>query len=148
MEKQLFADVSMLKSLLDEVPARYLVVGSVCAIANNIILIASDAAGLHYWVAVLLTFALMVPPSYLAHALWVFQVPAAWGAFGRYAGGTISSLAVAALTIGLLRGVMALPMVAAAPLATLAMVLYNYLMTRWAVHSGGSRAISPFESTT
>jgi hypothetical protein len=68
-------------------------------------------------------------------------------AFGRYAGGTISSLAIAVLTIGLLRGVMMLPMTVAAPLATLAMVLYNYLITRWAVYRGGSRTASPFEST-
>lgn len=138
----------MLTALLDNRSARYLVVGSICAVANNIILIASDAAGLHYWTAVLLTFVLMVPPSYVVHALWVFKVPASWTAFGHYVAGTLSSLVVAALMIGLLRGVAMLPMVAAAPIATLAMVLYNYLMTRWAVYRGHSRSTPIFVDPT
>ena len=138
----------MLKSLLDNRPARYLVVGATCAIANNIILIAGDAAGLHYWSAVLLTFVLMVPPSYVAHASWVFGVRASWPAFGRYVAGTLSSLVVAALAIGLIRGVLLLPMVVAAPIATIAMVLYNYLMTRWAVYRGHGRAAPSFVDPT
>ena len=129
----------MLSILLDSRPARYLAVGAICAVANNIILIAGDAVGIPYWALVPLTFVLMVPPSYVAHALWVFGVRTSWAAFGRYVAGTMSSLAVAALTIGLLRGAMTLPMVAAAPIATLAMVLYNYLMTRWAVYRGHGR---------
>lgn len=138
----------MLKPVFDNRPARYLAVGAICAVANNIILIASDAAGLHYWTAVLLTFILMVPPSYVAHALWVFGVRASWAAFGRYVAGTMSSLVVAALAIGLLRGAMALPMIAAAPIATLAMLAYNYLMTRWAVYRGHGRAApSVFDPT-
>lgn len=138
----------MLKSLFDNRPTRYLVVGAICAVANNIILIASDAVGLHYWFAVLLTFVLMVPPSYVAHALWVFGVRATWHAFGRYVAGTLSSLVVATLAIGLLCGVLLLPMVAAAPIATLTMVLYNYLMTRWAVYRGHVRAIPSFADPT
>ena len=75
--------------------------GAICAVANNIILIAGDAVGIPYWALVPLTFVLMVPPSYVAHALWVFGVRTSWAAFGRYVAGTMSSLAVAALTIGL-----------------------------------------------
>jgi putative flippase GtrA len=138
----------MLKSLINNRPARYLAVGAICAVMNNIILIAGDAAGLHYWSAVLLTFVLVVPPSYVAHASWVFGVRASWHAFGRYVAGTLSSLVVAALAVGLLRGALLLPMVVAAPIATLAMVLYNYLMTRWAVYRGHGRAAPSFADPT
>lgn len=138
----------MLKILVDNRTARYLAVGAICAVANNIILIASDAAGMHYWAAMLLTFVLMLPPSYMAHASWVFGVRTSWTAFGHYVAGTLSSLIVAALTIGLLRGAMMLPMVAAAPIATLAMVLYNYLMTRWAVYRGHGRTTPSFIDST
>jgi putative flippase GtrA len=137
----------MLTALLDRTSARYLVVGVVCAAANNVIMIAGDAAGMHYWVAVLLTF-LIVPPSYVAHALWVFRVRKSWAAFAHYVAGTISSFGVMVLAVGLLRGVLMLPMIAAAPIATVAMVLYNYLMTRWAVYRGGSPATSPFVEPT
>jgi putative flippase GtrA len=136
-----------LNTLLDSRPARYLVVGAVSAAANNVIMIGGDAAGMHYWVAVLLTF-MVVPPSYIAHALWVFGVRTSWAAFGHYVAGTISSFLVMVLTIGLLRGVLLLPMVAAAPIATLVMVLYNYLMTRWAVYRGCDRATPSFADPT
>lgn len=137
----------MLITLFQSRSARYLAVGAVCAIANNAILMAGDAAGMRYWTAVLLTF-MMVPPSYVAHALWVFRVRTSWAAFGHYVMGTISSFGVMVLTIGLLRGVMMLPMVVAAPVATLAMVLYNYLMTRWAVYRGARPATLPFLDPT
>lgn len=137
----------MLTALFNRTSARYLAVGAICAAANNVIMIAGDAAGMHYWAAVLLTF-LVVPPSYMAHALWVFGVRISWAAFAHYVAGTISSFGVMVLTIGLLRGVLLLPMVAAAPIATVAMVLYNYLMTRWAVYRGDSRQTSPFVEPT
>lgn len=124
----------MLTGFFATTPARYLLVGGLCAILNNIILIAGDAAGLHYSASVLLTFVLVLPLSYLAHALWSFTVPASWRAFAHYAAASLSGLAVAAMTVGLLREGLQLPMIAAAPLATLAMTLYNYLATRWAVH--------------
>ncbi len=137
----------MPSALLDSKPARYLVVGAVSAAANNVIMIAGDAAGMNYWAAVLLTF-LVVPPSYIAHTLWVFGVRASWAAFGRYVAGTISSFLVMVLAIGLLRGVLLLPMVVAAPIATIAMVLYNYLMTRWAVYRGHGRVTPSFVDPT
>ncbi len=130
----------MLTDILAKAPARYLVVGGTCAVLNNVILIAGDAAGLQYVVSVLLTFLFVLPISYLAHALWSFTVPASWSGFVHYVAASVSSLAVACVTVGILRGGLMLPMVAAAPLATIAMTLYNYLMTRWAVHRGGQTA--------
>lgn len=114
-------------------PSRYLVVGASCAVLNNIILIAGDAAGLHYAVAILLTFILVLPLSYLAHAFWTFSAVLSWEAFGRFLMGSLLSLGVASVAVGLLKGGLQLPMLVTAPLATVAMTIYNFLMTRWAV---------------
>jgi putative flippase GtrA len=114
-------------------PARYLVIGLGCALLNNAILIGADLAGLHYTAATLVTFVTTVPVAYFAHALWTFSATLSWAGFLRFVAGSLSSLLVAAATIALLRGALGLPMVIAAPLATVAMTLYNYLMTRWAV---------------
>jgi putative flippase GtrA len=124
-------------------PSRYLVVGAFCALLNNAILIGGDAAGLHYAVCILLTFVLVLPASYLVHAWWTFRVPASWPAFGRFIGGSISSLVVASFAVWLFKGALELPMLIAAPVATVAMAIYNYLMARWAVTRGrGSRALA------
>lgn len=114
-------------------PRRYLVVGAICALLNNIILIGCDAAGLHYAISILLTFVLVLPVSYFVHARWTFRVPPSRLAFSRFIGGSVSSLIVASFAVWLFRGELKLPMLIAAPLATLAMTIYNYLMTRWAV---------------
>lgn len=114
-------------------PSRYLLVGAVCALFNNIILIGGDAAGLHYSLSILLTFALVLPASYFAHAWWTFGAPASWPAFGRFIAGSMSSLLVASFAVWLFRGLFDLPMLIAAPLATVAMTAYNYLVAKWAV---------------
>jgi putative flippase GtrA len=114
-------------------PSRYLVIGAVCAVLNNLILIGGDAAGLHYAVSILLTFTLVLPASYLAHARWTFDVALSWAAFCRFILGSVASLFVASFTIWAFHGLLMLPMTMAAPLATVTMTAYNYVMTRWAV---------------
>lgn len=114
-------------------PSRYLVVGGLCALLNNVILIGGDFAGLHYAVSILLTFVLVLPAAYMAHALWTFRSPMSWQAFGRFIGGSVSSLIVASFAVWLFRGALQLPMLVAAPLATVAMTIYNYVMAKWAI---------------
>lgn len=112
---------------------RYLVIGGGCALLNNAILIGADLAGLHYAAATAITFVTTVPLAYAAHALWTFEARLSWRGLGRFVAGSVSSLVVAALTIAALCGALALPMILAAPLATAAMVVYNFVMARWAV---------------
>lgn len=134
MAQQLCAGIRVLKlpTLLRE-PSRYLVIGAACALLNNIILIGGDAIGLHYAVSILMTFVLVLPASYVAHAWWTFRVSTSWSAFGRFIGGSISSLIVASFAVWLFRGELGLPMLLAAPLATVTMTIYNYVMAKWAV---------------
>lgn len=120
-------------------PNRYLVIGAGCALLNNAILILGDRCGLHYASSLMLTFALVLPASYLAHASWTFKAPVRWAAFGRFIGGSVSSLAIATCAVGILSGALALPMTIAAPVATIAMTAHNFLMTRWAVKRCSNR---------
>lgn len=53
--------------------------------------------------------------------------------FGRFLLGSLSSLLMAGIAVGALCGLLRLPMIVAAPLATLAMTVYNFAMTRWAI---------------
>lgn len=112
---------------------RYLTVGAACAVANNLLLIGGAAAGLHYAVCFALTVVIVLPASYPAHACWTFGTAMSWGSFGRYLLGSLSAVVVAGLMMALLCGPLHLPMVIAAPATTAAMLVYNFLMTRWAV---------------
>jgi putative flippase GtrA len=116
--------------------SRYLVIGAVCAVLNNLILICGDALGLHYAVSIMITFALVLPATYLAHAHWTFDIRLSWVGFGRFLLGSVISLLVASSTIWLFRGLLLLPMAVTAPLATVTMTAYNYIMTRWAMRRG------------
>lgn len=112
---------------------RYLAIGAGCAVLNNAILIGADLSGLHYAAATALTFVVTVPLAYGAHALWTFEARLSWRGLARFVAGSLSSLVIAALTIAALCGALGLPMVLAAPLATAAMVFYNFVVARWAV---------------
>lgn len=114
-------------------PSRYLVIGAVCALLNNLILIGGDATGLHYAMSIMLTFVIVLPASYLAHACWTFDIALSWTAFGRFIIGSVSSLFVASFAIWLFFALLDLPMVVSAPSATIAMTAYNFAMTRWAI---------------
>ncbi len=112
---------------------RYLAAGIGFAALNNVLLIGGDWSGLHYGACIALTFVVSVPLSYLVHARWTFRTSHGWTGFARYLGGSVSSLVIAAFAVWFFRGLLGLPMLAAAPLATVVMTVYNYIMARWAV---------------
>ena len=115
------------------VGGRYLIVGAVCAALNNILLIGADWVGLHYSAAIALTIAITLPIAYFSHALWTFSSQISIQSFARFVAGSFSSVVVAAALVAGLRGWIGMPMLFAAPIATILMVLYNFVMTRWAV---------------
>lgn len=112
---------------------RYLLIGAFCAGLNNVVLISGEAVGLHYVASILLTFAIVQPASYLAHAWWTFDQPLSLPALGRFLMGSITGMILAGFTVGIMCGPFHLPMIVAAPSATVVTTIYNFMMTRWAV---------------
>jgi putative flippase GtrA len=133
MAQQLHTGLPVVSPQLKQQSTRYLVIGVGCALLNNAILIGADMAGAHYVGGTLLTFATTIPLAYVAHAKWTFSATPSWRGLARFIAGSLSSLAAALSAVALLRGAMGLPMVVAAPLATVAMTLYNFVVARWAV---------------
>lgn len=130
---------AFLRNLLEKrEPRRYLLVGGSCAIVSNLILIAGDAAGLHYVLSIGLVFLIVLPFSYLAHARWTFESAISSTGFARFVLGSLSSFLAGGLLVALLRGGLMLPMFMAAPLTTAVMTVYNFLMSKWAVTRGAN----------
>jgi putative flippase GtrA len=113
--------------------ARYAMTGALCAVAHNAVMILGDAAGDHYVPMTVLSFALVTPLGYLLHAGFTFKEPLSWRAFLRFAAGVTAGFPLSILTMAIFCTGFGLPVVIAAPLATLTLVLWNYASTHWAI---------------
>lgn len=113
--------------------SRYAAVGVISVALNNIILIAGDALGLHYVASTLACFFVIGGLAYLAHTNITFEVSRSLIGYLRYCATQVTTLA---LTLGMLH--IAIDQLAwsiwiAAPIVSVAMLLFNFIATRWAV---------------
>jgi len=114
---------------------RFTLVGAVCAAMYNAIMIFGSKLGGGYISLSLLAFVIVTPIGYLLHARLTFGIRRSWRDFGRFASGAAASFPVYfILMIGLCSG-LRLTVSVAAPMATVAMYIWNYVSTHWALHS-------------
>lgn len=114
-------------------PARYLLVGGLCAAAHNIVMIGGDRAGGHYLPLIGLSFALVTPLGYALHSRFTFRRPASAGGFARFAAGVAVGVPLSLLFMALLCTGFRLPVPVAAPIATALLFAYNYLAAQLAI---------------
>jgi putative flippase GtrA len=112
---------------------RYAMVGAACAVMNNILLIAGDTLGVHYMVSTVLAFSIVTPSAYLLHAAYTFGEARSWTALWRFSAGLAFGFPIFFLVMALLCSGLRLPMIMAAPLATLILFVWNYVSARWAI---------------
>lgn len=113
--------------------ARYLSVGALVTVVNNLLLIGGDRAGLGYAALMALTWLVGGSLGYVLHARHTFRQRHGWAAYTRFMGGVALGVPLAWALLWLLHSVLALPMWLAAPLATVAMLAYNYAAARLAI---------------
>jgi len=111
-------------------PVRYLISGGVCAIANNILLIVGARAGIGVFELTLLSFLLIGTMGYATHVHFTFGQLPGWRSYTRFMIGIALGIPAAYLIVALLYEVMRIPMPVAAPIATILMVVYNYMSAR------------------
>jgi putative flippase GtrA len=120
-----------------EVLGRFFTTGLACALLHNAIMIAGDALGFHYAVSSVISFAVVVAFGYWMHSRWTFSAAARGAApFARYV--LIMSanlpLSIAGMFVCVDLGGLAVPL--AAPVVTVALALFNYAGSRWALRAG------------
>jgi putative flippase GtrA len=96
-------------------------------------MILADGAGAPLWLAVAASFAIVAVTGYLLHARFSFRRAASPVGFGRYALGMSVNLPLCYATTWLFSEAAGLAMTLAAPLASLSMIVINYLLARWAI---------------
>jgi len=114
-------------------PARYLISGGLCALANNVLLIAGAHAGLGIFSLTLLSFLVIGTAGYGAHVYFTFRQTPGWRGYARFMAGVALGIPAAYAVLALLCDVLHIPMLLTAPIATLVLLIYNYLSARLAI---------------
>ena len=112
---------------------RYTIVGAVCALTHNAIMIGSDFAGLHYLPATFLSFAIVTPLGYLLHCRFTFRRAHSLEGFLRFMSGIAVGYPLSLGLMVLFCSILGLPVIVAAPLATAVLFVFNYVSAHWAI---------------
>jgi putative flippase GtrA len=115
------------------VAVRYLMVGGTCALLHIVNMIVFERLGLHYAPAIVLSFCILLVTGYALHVAFTFRRKPSWSSFLRFAAGMLANFPIAFALTFLFQDLMALGAVAATPLVTVGMVVFNFIATRWAL---------------
>ena len=121
------------------VPIVYGGVAALCLALHNAVLIVADHTGLPLLAGVMISFVLVSAMGYVLHSLLTFRQPMSPLRFGRYALAMVGNIPLAFAATWLWRDAVGLPMVVAAPLASVMMLAVNFIASRWAIAAPGAR---------
>lgn len=112
---------------------RYTLVGAVCAIAHNAIMIAADHVGIHYLLGTVISFFAVTPLGYLLHSRFTFAEPPRLKAFARFVGGVAMAYPISVAMMVVLCSGLSLSVVIATPITTAALFVWNFVAAHWAI---------------
>jgi len=113
---------------------RFLLVGGACAALHNAILIGADAVGVHYAVSTLVSFAVVSAAGYGLHTRWTWrEARRGLRSYLRYALAMSANLPLSLAGMAVAVELVALPVVLAAPLVTVLLVVFNVAASRWSL---------------
>ncbi|MBC7634725.1 MAG: GtrA family protein [Acetobacteraceae bacterium] len=104
-------------------------------VASNVIIIALDWIGQSMFVAVLCSFFVVVVIGYILHTFFTFSAQPGWAGFFKYAAVMSINIPISLAALALFFTWMGLPMVIAAPAATVLSLAVNYAGTAWSMRT-------------
>jgi putative flippase GtrA len=129
-------------------PSRFLAVGLLCAVAHNAIMLGADRWHIHYAVSCAISYVIVVLLGFALHVRFTFQETPSFAAFWRYAISMAANYPITLALLFLMCDVAGLPVVIAAPVATVLMMAWNFVASRWAiVRAPASSVDSPSSSS-
>ena len=111
----------------------YLLVCAACLITHNLVIVGGDALGLPLPMCVAASFVIVVLLGYALHSRFTFHVRAGWDGLARYTLAMLPNLPLSLALIWFFSRWIGLPMPVAAPIATIAMLVLNFFLSRWAI---------------
>jgi putative flippase GtrA len=112
---------------------RYLAVSLFCVLVNNLILIGFDKIGIHYGYSILASMAVLIPMGYVMQAKLTFSTSLNMRSLRRYALALIFNGPLSYLLLWFLHVLLRIDMIFAAPICTVILFLWNYLISNWAI---------------
>jgi putative flippase GtrA len=113
--------------------SRFAIVGLVCALAHNAILIGLDRWHIHYAISCVVSYVVVVLVGYALHVRFTFSERASVASFWRYALSMAANYPLMLALLFVMCDVAGLPVEIAAPAATVLMFGWNYVSSRWAI---------------
>lgn len=114
-------------------PARFAIVGLICAAAHNAIVIGAGWWQIHYAPACVISFLVVVVLGFVLHVRFTFEQPATAAAFWRYSVGMAANYPLTLVLLFLMCDLAAWPVAVAAPSATVLLFVWNFVTGRWAI---------------
>lgn len=121
------------KRLIATHQGRYLAIGCICALANNIIMVAGDRARQNYLTMALVSFVIVTPLAYALHTRFTFVSPFSVGRLLRYASGAALAFPMFLALMAIFCSLMKLPVVIAVPMTTVLLFVWNYISAHLAI---------------
>jgi putative flippase GtrA len=112
---------------------RYVVVASVCALVYNGAMIGADIIGLHYAIALAITFVVVVLLGYSLHVRYTFRTSLSVSGLFRYAVPMAANFPLTLAAMFVLCDLLGLAVAIAAPITTVLMFAMNYVLSKWAI---------------
>ena len=132
-------------------PARFMIVGLVCAAAHNAIMIAADWWHVHYVVSSVMSYVVVVVLGFALHVGYTFGQSPSLASFGRYALAMAANYPATLALLFLMCDLAGWPVAVAAPVATVLMMVWNFVASRWAIvrkPDGAELGVPPPASTS
>lgn len=112
---------------------RYTQVGGLCAVANNVLVIGLNLAGVPLPLALTIGFIGVIALAYVLHALYTFRVALSPAAMARFYLANVGSYCLAAAFMAMLCRGLGLSAPIALPITTGVMFLWNFVSARYAL---------------
>lgn len=116
--------------------ARFLVVGAICAALQNAVIIAGDFLHIHYAAAVTVAFVLALVTGFVLHNAYTFRTAPTARSFLKYAAGMSTNYPIYMLLMFVLCDLVHIRPAISGLIATVLMVGWNYVLSRWAIAGG------------
>lgn len=123
------------------VAGRVLMVGLLCALLHNAIMISGDWIGLHYAVSLVFSFAIVVVFGYWLHSGWTFKgVVRSGSSFRRYVLVASANYPLSLAGMFVFVDLLTLSVPVASPIVTVLLFGANFAGNRWALRASRGRA--------
>lgn len=113
--------------------SRFVIIGGVCALLNNILMIGFAHYGFNYLRATFLAFGPVLFTGYALHAIFTFETSASCLSFVRYTLAMAANYPVWIVALYIFCDLLGVSVAIAAPITTVLVFLWNYMAARWAL---------------